>query len=95
MSSELSKKKNTLYLIVFFVLTVFCWCPIGYGSYGEVPLIMGLPSWAFIMLLIGAALFIIEWFYLFKTDLALYDEDLDEIMTALQSVANEANIKEI
>ncbi len=95
MSSELSKKKNTPYLIVFFVLTVFCWCPIGYGSYGEVSLIMGLPSWAFIMLLIGAVLFVIEWFYLFKTDLALYDEDLDEIMTALQSVSNEVNIKEI
>jgi len=39
MASKVDKKKNTLFLIAFFVLTVLCWCPIGYGSYGEVGLI--------------------------------------------------------
>jgi hypothetical protein len=95
MASNESKKKNTSFLILFFVLTVLCWCPIGYGSYGEVGLIMGMPSWAFIMLLIGAVLFVIEWIYLFGTDLALYDEDLEEIMDALEQVnARETLVEE-
>jgi uncharacterized membrane protein len=94
MASIVNKKKNTLFLIVFLVLTVFCWCPIGYGSYGEVGLIMGMPSWAFIMLLIGAVLFVIEWVYLFWTDLALYDDDLDEILDALKAISTEETIME-
>lgn len=95
MASRVNKKKNTIFLILFFVLTLFCWCPIGYGSYGEVGLIMGMPSWAFIMLLIGALLFVIEWIYLFGTDLALYDEDLEEIMAALEQVnARETLVEE-
>jgi hypothetical protein len=87
-------KKNTIFLILFFVLTLFFWCPIGYGSYGEVGLIMGMPSWAFIMLLIGAVLFVIEWIYLFGTDLALYDEDLEEIMDALEQVTAKETLVE-
>jgi len=94
MASIANKKKNTFFLIVFLVLTVFCWCPIGYGSYGEVGLIMGMPSWAFTMLVIGAVLFVIEWIYLFWTDLALYDDDLDEILDALKAVNTEETIME-
>lgn len=94
MASIVNKKKNTLFLIVFLVLTVFCWCPIGYGSYGEVGLIMGMPSWAFIMLMMGAVLFVIEWVYLFWTDLALYDDDLDEILDALKAIATEETVME-
>ncbi|WP_300456917.1 DUF997 domain-containing protein [Desulfobacula sp.] len=90
-----NKKKNLIFLILFLVLTVFCWCPIGYGSYGKVGLIMGMPSWAFYMLVIGAVLFVIEWVYLFYTDLALYDEDLEEIMMALEkTTTTQVTIKE-
>ncbi|MBC2704508.1 DUF997 domain-containing protein [Desulfobacula sp.] len=95
MSSNVNKKKNTLFLSLFLILTVLCWCPIGYGSYGEVGLIMGMPSWAFIMLVIGAVLFIIEWIYLFWTDLALYDEDLEEIIDALIKDTQETSKEEI
>ncbi|MBA3010235.1 MAG: DUF997 family protein [Proteobacteria bacterium] len=94
MASNVKKKKNALFLIVFLVLTVLCWCPIGYGSYGEVGLIMGMPSWAFILLLIGAVLFVVEWIYLFCTDLALYDEDLEEIKAALHATITEETILE-
>jgi uncharacterized membrane protein len=94
-NKEKNKKKNLIFLILFLVLTVFCWCPIGYGSYGEVGLIMGMPSWAFIMLMIGALLFVIEWVYLFKTDLALYDDDLEEIMMALEkTTTTQETVKE-
>lgn len=94
MASNVNKKKNTVFLILFLVLTVFCWCPIGYGSYGEVGLIMGMPSWAFFLLLIGAVLFVIEWVYLFRTDLALYDDDLEGIMAALEKTIAEETITE-
>jgi len=94
MTSNPNKKKNRVFLILFFVLTVLCWCPIGYGSYGQVGLIMGMPSWAFTMLIIGAVLFLIEWVYLFQTDLALYDEDLEEIIAALEKTANTETIME-
>jgi len=95
MASNVNKNKKTFFLIVFLVLAVLCWCPIGYGSYGEVSLIMGMPSWAFIMLLIGAVLFVIEWIYLFWTDLALYDDDLEEIIAALKTtITEESSIKE-
>lgn len=95
MSSNVNKKKNALFLSLFLILTVLCWCPIGYGSYGEVGLIMGMPSWAFIMLVIGAVLFIIEWIYLFWTDLALYDEDLEDIIDALIKDTQETSKEEI
>jgi hypothetical protein len=86
MSAEANKKKNLGFLIVFVVLTVLCWCPIGYGRYGEVDLIMGMPSWAFVLLLIGALLFFLEWVYLFRTDLALYDRDVEGIVDALRKI---------
>lgn len=86
MSAQANKRKNLGFLIVFVLLTVLCWCPIGYGRYGEVGLIMGMPSWAFFLLLIGALLFILEWVYLFKTDLALYDRDVAEIVDTLKKI---------
>jgi hypothetical protein len=94
MVSNRNKTKNTFFIILFLGLTLLCWCPIGYGSYGEVDLIMGMPSWAFILLLIGAVLFVIEWIYLFGTDLALYDEDLEEIMAALEQVTAKEILRE-
>lgn len=78
------QKKEPGFLMVFIVLTLFCWCPIGYGSYGEVDLILGMPSWAFYLLLIGALLFVLQWFYLFQTDLALYDRDVEDIVETLR-----------
>ncbi|MEX1301018.1 MAG: DUF997 domain-containing protein [Desulfotignum sp.] len=86
MSAKANKKKNLGFLTVFVVLTVFCWSPIGYGRYGEVGQIMGMPFWAFVLLLIGALLFVIEWVYLFKTDLALYDRDVEGIVDVLRKI---------
>lgn len=80
------KSKNRYFLILFVILTVLCWCPIGYGSYGEVRIILGMPSWAFFLLAIGVVLFILEWIYLFKTDLALYDKDLERITSELENI---------
>lgn len=79
--------KKIMFFIAFLGLTVPCWCPIGYGSYGPVGRIMGMPSWAAMMLFFGAILFILEWVFLFRTDLALYDQDLSEVVSELESVS--------
>ncbi len=79
---------------LFCILTLLCWCPIGYGSYGAVSSVLGMPFWAAMLMLIGAVLFWVEWIYLFKTDLAFYDDDLDEIIGELKAVQNQEFIKE-
>ena len=80
--------RHQLFSIVFLVLTFFCWCPLGYGQYGEVPMILGMPSWAFYLMVIGLVLFVLEWVYLFQSDLALYDDDLDRIIAELEQVGD-------
>ena len=44
-------------------------------------------------ILIGAVLFVIEWGYLFFSDLALYDEDLESIMEVLLKTNQQESIK--
>ena len=78
--------RNRLFILAFAVLTVFCWCPLGYGAYGETGRLIGVPSWAAIASLIGLGLFVLEWIYLFRTDLAVTDEDLAEVVAALEAV---------
>lgn len=68
----------------FIMLTVLVWCPLGYGQYGEVGLIFGMPIWAAVAMALGALLFLLEWIYLFMTDLALDDESLPNIMSELE-----------
>ncbi len=77
--------QQTVFMVIFWVLAILTWCPIGYGSYGTVSRYFGMPSWAAIALLIGAVLFILEWIYLFHTDLALTDEKLATILKALEN----------
>ncbi|WP_419658620.1 hypothetical protein [Desulfosarcina variabilis] len=56
--------KQAVFLVVFAVVTLLCWCPIGYGAYGAPTLILGMPSWAVAALAIGAVMFVIELVYL-------------------------------
>jgi hypothetical protein len=76
--------QQTMFVVIFWALAVLTWCPIGYGGYGAVTRYFGMPSWAAIALLIGAVLFILEWIYMFHTDLALTDEKLATILKALE-----------
>ncbi|BBO86212.1 hypothetical protein DSCO28_67780 [Desulfosarcina ovata subsp. sediminis] len=76
--------KRRVFLAVFCVLTVFCWCPIGYGSYGPASLVWGMPNWAVTALLIGVFMFFLEMFYLFGTRLTLNDDQLPDVIKALR-----------
>jgi hypothetical protein len=74
------------FVLAFLVLTFFCWCPLLYGSYGPAKRILGIPSWAVWAFVFGAALFILEWIYLFLSRRALSDEELPEIVSELTTV---------
>ncbi len=78
--------QNRAFVFAFLVLTLFCWCPLGYGSYGPVPHLFGIPYWAVLALAFGFALFVLEWIYLFHTQLAISDEELPDIISQLKTV---------
>ncbi|MHB8763990.1 MAG: DUF997 domain-containing protein [Deferrisomatales bacterium] len=79
-----------LFLAAFAVLTLMTWSPLGYGAYGEVPRVLGMPRWAVVALAASVALFLLEWWFLFGTRLTLQDEDMEEIVPRLKAPATEA-----
>ncbi len=84
------KKKGTwMYLAVFALLTMMTWSPLGYGSLGPAERIFGMPDWVVIALLVAVVLFVLEWIFLFASGLALDDEEMDEILYRLKSVADD------
>ncbi len=86
MKPETGAWRNRAFVLAFLVLTLFCWCPLGYGTYGKVPHWFGVPSWAAIALALGVGLFVLEWIYLFPSQLAMNDEELPDIISQLESV---------
>jgi len=78
--------QNRAYVFGFLVLTWLCWCPLGYGAYGGVRFFFGIPFWAVLALAFGAALFVLEWIYLFFSGLAMNDEELSDIISQLETV---------
>ena len=76
--------KQAVFLVVFAVFTLLCWCPIGYGAYGTPSLILGMPSWAVAALVIGFIMFLIELVYLFGTSLSLNDDHLPDIVQSIK-----------
>ena len=78
--------QNRAFILAFLVLTLFCWCPLGYGAYGRADPLFGIPHWAVLALAFGAVLFALEWIYLFPTRLAMNDEELPDIISQLKSV---------
>lgn len=84
------KKKGTwIYLVVFALLTLMTWSPLGYGSYGPANRIFGMPDWAVIALLAGTVLFFLEWIFLFFSGLALDDEEVSERVFRLKSAEDD------
>ncbi|AOY60700.1 DUF997 family protein [Desulfococcus multivorans] len=83
--------KKLFFLIAFLILTILCWCPVGYGQYGEVGRILGMPSWAAMALFFGLILAVLEAVFLFSKDLALTEEKLAEMVSQLKTVSIEDN----
>jgi len=96
METQEKSWQATMFKVAFTVLTVLVWCPLGYGQYGEATRTFGMPSWAVMALGLGVLLFLLEWIYLFMTDLALNDASLPYIMRELSKLNSDAmlNTKE-
>ena len=90
MKQKRSVRLNRYFIFAFLVLTFFCWCPLLYGSYGPTKRILGIPSWAALAFVFGAALFVLEWIYLFLTRRAMSDEELPDIVSELETVDTNA-----
>ena len=71
----------------FVILTSLCWCPWAYGTLtGET---LWIPTWAVWAYVCAAALFVLEWVFLFASGLALSDEDLPGIISDLEAVGGD------
>jgi len=86
MEQQTGSWRNRAFVLAFLVLTFLCWCPVGYGSYGPVPRILAIPSWAVTAFAVAAVLFAVEWFYLFHSRLAMSDDELPDIISQLESL---------
>ena len=77
---------SRIFILAFLVLTFFCWCPILYASYGPPDRILGVQAWAILATAFGAALFALEWIYLFATRITVTDDELGDIVSQLAQV---------
>ena len=77
---------SRMFILAFLGLTFFCWCPILYASYGPPDRILGVPAWAILATAFGAALFALEWIYLFVTHITVSDDELPDIVSELAQV---------
>jgi hypothetical protein len=86
MKRKNSPRTSRIFILAFLVLTFFCWCPILYASYGPADRIWGVPVWALLAAAFGAALFALEWIYLFATRITVRDDELGDIVSQLAQV---------
>lgn len=88
MEKEKNKSLQMFFWISFVILTFMLWLPVGYGSYGAVRLIIGLPSWAFIALTAGAIFVILQWIFFFNSNLSTNDDDVQKIINDIKEKEN-------
>ena len=71
------------FVIGFLVLTSLCWGPWAYGT--VTGRMLWIPTWAVLAYVFAAALFVLEWVFLFVTGLAVSDEDLSGVLSDLEA----------
>ena len=83
----MNRKKATwarrAFILAFVVLTSLCRCPWAYGTAGG--RVLSISAWAVLAYVFAVALFVLEWVFLFLTGLAVSDENLDSIVSQLES----------
>jgi len=76
------------FVLAFALLTSLCWCPWAYGTLtGRV---LWIPTWAVVAYAVAAALFVLEWVFLFRSGLTVSDEELAGIVSELKAAAGDA-----
>ena len=84
MDQERSAWRMRAFVIAFVVLTSLCWCPWAYGTVtGRT---FAIPTWAVLAYVFAAALFVLEWVFLFHSGWAVSDEALPGIIADLEAV---------
>ncbi len=73
----------------FLILTSLCWCPWAYGTITGRTL--AIPTWAVWAYICAAALFVLEWVFLFASGLAVSDEELPGIISDLEAVGGDGS----
>ena len=71
----------------FIVLTSLCWCPWAYGTLTGRTL--AIPTWAIGAYICAAALFVLEWVFLFVSGMAITDEELPKIISDLEAAGRD------
>ncbi len=85
MNRKNSAWSKRAFLLAFALLTSLCWCPWAYGTVtGRV---LSIPAWAVLAYVFATALFVVEWVFLFRSNLAVSDDELPGIISELQAVA--------
>jgi hypothetical protein len=71
MKQKTNSWRNWAFLAAFGILTFLVWCPIVYAPYGPTTRFGGIPIWAVLAFVWAAMLFVLEWYYLFRSNLAM------------------------
>ena len=72
------------FVLAFVVLTSLVWCPWAYGfAAGR---LFSIPTWAVVAYAVAAALFVLEWVFLFASGLAVSDDELWQIVQELEDM---------
>jgi len=71
----------------FVILTSLCWCPWAYGHITGRAL--AIPAWAVGAYICAAALFVLEWIFLFFSGMAVNDEQMKQIISDLEAVGSD------
>jgi len=71
----------------FIILTSLCWCPWAYGTLTGRTL--AIPTWAVWAYICAAALFVLEWVFLFISQMAITDEELPGVIRDLEAVGSD------
>jgi len=80
------------FVAAFVVLTSLCWCPWAYGTLtGRM---LSIPAWAVVAYIVAAALFVLEWVFLFFSGLAVNEEDLSNVLSERKPAGPDAAGKE-
>ncbi len=87
MSNKKSVWGKRAFIAGFVILTSLCWCPWAYGHITGRTL--SIPTWAIGAYICAAALFVLEWAFLFVSGMAISDEDLPKIISDLKAVSDD------
>ena len=84
MDKKMGAWPKRAFVLAFILLTSLVWCPWAYGT--ATGRVLSIPTWAVVAYGVAAALFVLEWVFLFVSGLAVRDDDLSRIVSELEAL---------